>query len=278
MAHAQPISFMTANYVARQLGYRMDGPWAQGDGATQEHFRPIETYEQRLDEILRDVVALGYRAVDLWSAHLNGAWATDRHVEVARTLLDRHSLPVLSLGGGFGDTLEAFEGFCRIAQALDCPILGGRTPLLFTERERVVELLRRHGVKLAIENHPEKTVDEMLDQIGDTAGGTLGTVVDTGWYATQGLDPVEALAGLREHLLHIHLKDIRAAGAHETCRYGEGVVPIEACVRELQELGYARGISVEHEPERHDPTEDCREMLRMVEGWLGGRSGEDGGA
>src|SRR5919201_1571757 len=162
MAHENPISFMTANYVARQLDYNMTGPWAQGDRATQEYFRAIETFGGRFEEILRDVTALGFTAIDLWSAHLNGEWATQRQLEIARDLLDRYSLPVLSLGGGFGDTLEDFEGFCRIADALDCPLLGGRTPLLESERERVVELLQRYGVKLGSENHPETAPKEML--------------------------------------------------------------------------------------------------------------------
>jgi L-ribulose-5-phosphate 3-epimerase len=274
MAQEKPISFMTANYVARQLGYNMTGPWAQGDGATQEYFRPLETFGDRFDEILRDVTALGFTAIDLWSAHLNGDWATPRHLEIARGLLDRYSLPVLSLGGGFGETLESFEGFCRIANALDCPLLGGRTPLLDSERERVVDLLQRYGVKLGIENHPEKTPEEMLEQIGDTGAGTLGTVVDTGWYATQSCDPVHAIEALRDHLLHVHLKDIRAPGAHETCRYGRGVVPVEECVRKLQEIGYEGGIQVEHEPEHYDPSEDCRVMLGMVRSWLGERQEE----
>ena len=50
------ISFIGANYVARELGYKMTGGWGQGDKATQEHFKPIETFEERFEEILRDVL------------------------------------------------------------------------------------------------------------------------------------------------------------------------------------------------------------------------------
>jgi sugar phosphate isomerase/epimerase len=269
MAQAHAISFMTANFVARELGYAMTGPWAQGDAATQERFRPIETFAERFDEMLSEVTALGYRAIDLWSAHLNGAWATDRHLEIAREALARRSLPVLSLGGGFGDTLETFEGFCRIAAALDCPALGGRTPLLASERERVTDLLGRYGLRLGIENHPERDPQEVLDQIGDTGRGTLGTAIDTGWWATQGVDPAGAITALRGHLVHVHLKDVRSEGLpHETCRWGEGIVDIAACVRALQEVGYAGGLCVEHEPEHEDPRDDCRAMLDMLRDWL----------
>lgn len=66
----------------------------------------------------------------------------------------------------------------------------------------------------------------------------------------------------------MHLKDVRASGAHDTCRYSEGIVPLERCVRTLQKIGYTGAISVEHEPERFDPTDDCRANFAMLRTWL----------
>jgi hypothetical protein len=63
------IGFTTANYVARDTGWAMRG-WEHGDRATQERFRALETYEERLDEILSKVRALGFDTVDVWGAHL----------------------------------------------------------------------------------------------------------------------------------------------------------------------------------------------------------------
>jgi len=266
------ISFMTANYVARLTGYAMSDGWGQGDSTTQAYFRPLETFEERFDELLADVVALGFEAIDLWGAHLNGAWATDRHIAIARELLARHSLPVLSLGGGFGSTLNELEGFCRIARGVDCPLLGGRTDLLESDRDRALDLLEQHGLELAIENHPEGSPDEVLAQIGDRAD-VLGTVIDTGWWATMGYDPVRAIELLGPHILHVHLKDVLHEGLpHETCKWGEGIVPVEACVQKLVELGYTGGLEIEHEPEHEDPSAACREMLSQLRGWLGEES------
>ena len=42
------LAFVTANYVARQVGYDMSTGWGRADEATQAHFRPIETFEARL--------------------------------------------------------------------------------------------------------------------------------------------------------------------------------------------------------------------------------------
>ena len=47
---------------------------------------------------------------------------------------------------------------------------------------------------------------------------------------------------------------------------GEGIVDIEACVRALQRISYDGVYAVEHEPEDHDPSEECRAMR----GWAAG--------
>src|SRR5919206_1382712 len=204
-----PISFITANYVARELGYNMTGGWGEGDHATNEYFSPIETFAGRFDELLHDIRAMGFEAIDLWNAHLNWAWATDAHIATARELLAKHNLPVLSLAGGFGATRQEIEAACKLATALGAHILAGSTPLLAKDRATAVAILKQHGVKLAIENHPgEKTPADVLRQIGDGGDGTLGTAVDTGWWGTQGYDAARAIEELGEHILCVHLKDV----------------------------------------------------------------------
>src|SRR5439155_25867164 len=81
------ISFITANYVAREVGWAMHG-WGHGDKATNEAFAPLETYGARFGALLDDVRRLGFDTVDVWGAHLNVDWATDEHVALARTLID----------------------------------------------------------------------------------------------------------------------------------------------------------------------------------------------
>lgn len=93
------ISFMSANFVARQLDCHMTGGWMQGDNATNDYFRPIETFGERFGALLADVSAMGFRAIDLWIAHLNPGWATDEHISMARELPAEHKLAVASLAG-----------------------------------------------------------------------------------------------------------------------------------------------------------------------------------
>jgi len=262
------ISFMTANFVARPVGYHMTEGWMQGDNATQAYFRPVEAFAARFDEYLRTVRACGYEAIDLWLAILHPAWATEAHIVAAHDLLRQHDLPVVSLAGGFGETREEFDAVCRLAARFDCTILGGGTPLLETDREYVVGRLRAGGLKLGVENHPEKTAGDMLARLGAADADVIGTAVDTGWYGTHGYDAAQALAELRERLVHVHLKDVRQPGAHETCRFGAGCVPVEACVETLRTIGYTGPISVEHEPDLFDPTEDLKVNFRLLKEWM----------
>lgn len=263
------ISFMTANFCARPTGWRMTGGWGQGDTATNEHFAPLATFGARLGEYLADVRAMGFTAVDLWTSILNPAWATDAHIATAQERLQDYALPVYSIGGWLGSTPAEFARTCAIATALGTPVLGGGTSMLHKDRPFVVATLQQHGLRLGIENHPEKSVDELLEKIGDGGDGTIGATVDTGWFGTQGVDAAEALRDLAPHLLLVHLKDVREVGRHDTCRYGAGIMPVERCVRVLQEIGYRGTIAVEHEPELFDPTEDLEASLALLKGWLG---------
>lgn len=253
---------MTANYVARETGYAMHG-WGHGDRATNESFAPIETYAERFDALLRDVKELGFDTVDIWGAHLSPDWATDAHVDAALEALERHDLGVSTYATWIG-TSNA-DRSCELARALGVSIIGGG---FSGEPESLVPTLQKYEIRLAIENHPEKTPQELLAKI-ERGDGTMGATVDTGWWGTQGYDAAEAIEALGEQVLHVHLKDVLAPDEpHETCRWGEGIVPIEECVRTLQRLGYQGTIAVEHEPESFDPTDDLRAMREQLEGWL----------
>jgi L-ribulose-5-phosphate 3-epimerase len=269
-----PISFITANYVGRELGFHVTEGWMQGDRATNAYFQPLETFGERFDTLIGGVRSLGFESIDLWTAHLNWAWATPEHLAAAREVLAKHGMAVTSLAGGFGATRDEFAACCRVAVAMGTGVLGGSCQLLHSDRAAVVGLLKEHGLRLAIENHPaEKTPAAILAQIGDGGDGTIGTAVDTGWWGTQGYDAARAIEELGDHVFCVHLKDVLAAGEHLTCLYGRGVVPIEECVRVLQRRGYTGSIGVEHEPfhphHSYDPSEECAAMLGMLRGWLG---------
>lgn len=267
------ISFMTANFIARQNDYQLSGPipgsWGEGNTAANEWFKPIETYRVRFAEMLDEVVAMGFTAIDLWTAHLNPIWMTPDHVEIAKAELKRRELTVTSLAGGLGGDRLTFERTCDLAAAMGDAILGGPTPLLATDRDWIVQQLRDRGLRLGYENHPEKSSDQVIAAIGPDAYDVIGVAADTGWFGTQGFDAARALRDLAPYLMHIHLKDVRAAGAHETCRFGEGIVPLEQCLSVLSDVGYSGPLSIEHEPHDYDPTDDVIASRNLTVKWMG---------
>ena len=253
---------MTANYVARETGWAMQG-WSHGDRATNERFAPLETYGERFDALLRDVRALGFDTIDLWGAHLSPDWATDEHVAIARDLLAGHGVTVTTYGTWVH--MHTVERACELAHAVGTAVIGAG---MSGDPAELAPILRDHGVTLALENHPERTPADVLAKI-EAGAGTVAATVDTGWWATQGYDAVQAIEELGSHVAHVHLKDVRHEGEpHETCAWGEGIVDIEACVRVLERDGYAGAYSVEHEPEHHDPSEEIRAMRAQLEAWL----------
>ncbi len=273
------ISFMTANFVAREVGYKMEDGWGQGDSATQAQFKPLNTFRETFSKMLTEVSELGFDAIDLWTAHLNWEWATPAHIAIAKELLEEKGMRVVSYAGGFGETPAELEASCQLCEALNIPILGGGIGCLETNREAVVAVLRKYGKVFAIENHPEKSASEVIAKLGKGDEDVLGVAVDTGWFATQGADVLQELKALFPRLKHVHLKDVLPPRSektglmfqdmgHETCEFGKGIVDIEESIGFLIEQGYRGALSIEHEPEEFDPREDCRASLEKTKSWI----------
>jgi L-ribulose-5-phosphate 3-epimerase len=256
------ISFMGANYVAKELGYGASDEWGPFDLATNAAFEPLETFPARFDTLLTSITGIGYDTIDLWFAHLNWRWATPEHVAIAREALDRHGVRVVAFAGGIGSTVDDVAAACRLANDLDVDLIAGLGGIVHTDRDAAAEVLDAHGVRFGLENHPERTPAEVLAAIGDA--GSLGAAVDTGWWATQGYDPVDAIRELSDRLFHVHLKDVEQPGTHVSCMHGEGCARIADCVDALLELGYSGAVSIEHEPFDRDPTGECARMLAKI--------------
>lgn len=74
---------------------------------------------------------------------------------------------------------------------------------------RLVEpVMRRHRVKLAIENHKDLTTEELAAMMREFGGEWIGVLVDTGNNLALLEDPYEAIDGLAPWALSVHLKDM----------------------------------------------------------------------
>lgn len=261
------ISLVTASFVTREVGYRSISDWGEGDRATQEHFAPLDTYEERFGALLDEIADLGYRTIDLWGAHLHHTWATDGHFEIARVALGQRDMRVNSLAAWCHDR-AALEGFSRVANEVGASIIGGGSPLLTEDRAYALGVLSDHGVRFAIENHPETSPAEVLEVIGDSEW--IGSCPDTGWWAIQGYEPARAIEEQAETILTVHLKDVDP-DTHKGRRPGTGSADIEGCLQALSEIGYEGAVGVEHEPDGWDPSDDLRAAYQLLADWAAGR-------
>jgi L-ribulose-5-phosphate 3-epimerase len=243
------LTFCSANYVARAANYGLKPfNWGEAERITVERMSPAE-----FDAICRDVAGAGFQTIEVWRGHAWHATLDEASAAELRQTMERHGLTPISYAGGLSGP-EA-EAMLRAARLLGIGLMAGGLPL--DRAPEIAQLARKHGVRVGIENHPERNADEVLAKIGDDAD-VLGACIDTGWWLTQGYDPVAAVRGLSKHLFHIHLKDIRAAGKHETCALGDGLLDVAAVLAALREVGYDGYLSVEHEPDDYDrPPRSC---------------------
>ena len=260
------ISFITANFVGRALDYNLKPfDWGQADEATQRLFHG-GSFEEEFSEIMRIISDAGFKMIELWTAHLNYKKATQELIRKAKQILKNLNLSVYSYAGGFGNSEEEIEKSFQLAQVMGAKVLAGslNEKLL----DRAYSLCREYKIRLAFENHPDRETPEKIKELIGDRKDWFGACVDTGWFATFNIDAREAVRELGKSVFHLHLKDIKAAGAHETCTLGDGIVNIPAVISALREISYDGYLSIEHEPEYYDPMEEVKKSLDRLGEWL----------
>lgn len=249
------IAFNTANLVARETNWKFKlGEWGKQDTLTRER-----TDEAAWAEICGRIAAAGYKAVEIWAAHVDPARMTPARTAAFLRILREHGLQPIGLAG----TLTAETA--AVCKALGIPACNGG--LWGTSLDAASGEVARTGIAFNYENHPEKSVAEIREKIGGGAPGSagIGVALDTGWLGTQGVDAPKAVRELGPLIKHVHLKDVKHAGGHETCPLGEGVVDIPGVIRTLREIGYAGWYSWEDEPEDRNPFDIAADMRRYIE-------------
>ena len=246
------ISFVTANLVGRVSGYRFElTHW--GD---QHKLTLAATDEAAWRSICREIRATGFRAVEVWEAHAAPEAMNRGRGATWKKILDEEGLKAIGYGGTLSrKTLE-------ICQWLDIPRINGwigdNTP------EQATAMCREMGVHFNLENHPQKSAEELLKVVG---GGNewLGVCIDMGWLATQGASGPEVIRACGALVRHTHVKDVQAVGGHQTCLLGTGVAQVAACIATLKATGYSGWYSWEDEPEDRNPFDSAVRNRRWIE-------------
>jgi sugar phosphate isomerase/epimerase len=145
-----------------------------------------------------------------------------------------------------------------------------------------------HGCRLCFEMHPNDVVHNprAFLRLRDAIGPTAGLNFDPSHLFWQGIDTLEALRSVAEHVCHVHAKDT-ALNAHQvrlngvldsgpfeqlaarswsfrTVGYGHDALYWRAFVSVLREVGYDDVVSIEHE----DLYMSARDGLAKAVGFL----------
>ncbi len=126
-----------------------------------------------------------------------------------------------------GDGLEQFERTVRAARSAGASVirtvmLGGRRYETFKTLDdwkqfaqrswksltRAEPILRKHGVRLAIENHKDWRIDEMLRILKRIDSESVGVTIDTGNNMSLLEDPLETARAFAPFANSVHLKDM----------------------------------------------------------------------
>jgi sugar phosphate isomerase/epimerase len=245
------IAFNTANLVARVTGYR----YAGAEWGTQHDKTAAAMNEREWATICREIADAGYEAVEVWIAHCDPRFTDEKRARAWRKILDDNGLAPIGLAGALTDSSA------RICQWMGIPATNGG--YWGTSLDEVRRIVTATGLRCNYENHPEKSVEEIVGRI-EGGGPGIGLCVDTGWLGTNGINAVSAVRTLGPLVQHVHVKDVRAAGSHETCPLGAGCVGIAGAIRALKEADYQGWYSWEDEPEDRNPMEIARPMREWI--------------
>ena len=132
-------------------------------------------------------------------------------------------------------------------------MLGGRRYETFSKAEEYPEFAKRgaemltraepvakkHGVKLAVENHKDFRTDELIDLLKRIASEFVGVCVDTGNSIALLEDAQSTVAALAPFALTVHLKDMGVEEAPDGFRLsevplGEGILDLKTVVGTLR--------------------------------------------
>jgi sugar phosphate isomerase/epimerase len=249
---AEPkIAFNTANLVARVTGYRYELKNWMG-----QHAKTVEATDAAAwRSICEEIAQTGFKTVEVWEAHASPEKLDQAKAMEWKQILRQAGLQAIAYAGRLSPETV------RICRWLEIPHvdggLGGLTP------EQATALCQESGIRFNIENHPEKSADEILKKIG---GGNewLGVCIDTGWLGTQGVSGPDVIKACGPFVRHTHIKDVKMAGAHETCLLGEGSANVAECMKSLHAISYKGVYSWEDEPEDRNPFESAGQNLQWI--------------
>ena len=256
------LSYVTANLIGEPFGFNGDTDWGKLDEAMIEQTTPASF---RL--IAKAVKKMGFEGIEVYTGHCS---YVRRDLDFAKGIRDacaQEGLPIVAYAGGFGfpnATREDFQRTFRMCKALGCKLMAGG--IAGSDWKLAAQMLRDEGLVIGYENHPEKSADEVLAKLSGKED-VIKVTLDTGNLTSKGGDARLAAEKLFPYLVHLHLKDVKAIGGHDTLALGKGVARVKDALDYVVAQGYNGWASVEHEPYDRNPNPEVAESLKTVRRW-----------
>jgi sugar phosphate isomerase/epimerase len=251
------------------LGDRWQGTAADLlDAIAQAGYEGIEITEAMIGEFRGDPNAFGHALearrlrFAAYGVHTGDAFHDVRQRDAALTRVDEGARFAAAFPGTrlqMGSPMARNDAGTRSAQLREACAF-------FNEAGRIAA---DRGVKLHV--HPNSAQCSLVTSAEDYAGlcgntdpGTVGLCIDTGHVQRCGLDVVSLLRTHWERLVHVHLKDIDAAG--RWAPLGAGICPLPAIVSVLLANEYDGWLICEEESDaaREDAASVIRANLHTV--------------
>lgn len=242
--------------------------------------------ERDVEEAFVDIAAAGFEKVDLLGAEphfsLDGEKWNPRR---ARSHALDHGLKIANLatyvGGEFGSDDEKVQQqeLEKVRRAIDIAVaVGARSIRVFRGPKeyddpsyiprmapwfrQAAEYAAEKLIYMGVENHGggiSGSAEACLELCREVGSPHFGILYDPCNLLRAGADYKQALETLREHIVHVHLKDGTSdPDSQKTTMLGEGEIDVYGLFRRLDEIGYGGDIAVEYEVETVPPDKGLR--------------------
>ena len=216
---------MSANYVAKELGYGVASEWAPFDAATNAAFEPLETFASASTTCSRRSPASASTRSISGSATSTGA-GRRRSTSLRARGSRSPPGPRRQLAGGVRHNRRSGAA-CRLANDLDVDLIAGVGDVVHRDRAGAVAVLE--GARRPLRpGEPSRENAAGGARCDRGRGGRARRRGRHGLVGDSEYDPVAAIDELSDRLFHVHLKDVEAPHTHVCCMHGEGCANIAA--------------------------------------------------
>ncbi len=230
-----------------------------------------EANRQHLPDVLADVQAAGYDGIEIGAQHLDITQPAP-----FRQLLADHNLAVagIHVGGEIWNPQAVRDALDRLQQTMAFAAAAGAPHLCFSgalkqgksdaelaqaaeNLNRIGELARGHGLRLAYHNHFWEIEDDCreLRYLRDhTDPVNVAFLLDVAWVQRGGGDPAAVAREFLPRIAYFHLKDSRGT---EWLELGEGDVDLDGVIEVMSGVALPWAV-VEQDETKRKPVESAQ--------------------